>query len=241
MKEDTRLNVVVLHDDPLVAAGLQAVLERRADVRLVRSGASEPTADLALADYASAMSLVGADVSGRRVHGLGTSGDATRVLIISTRSSEQEIRHAMRAGIHGYVVQGGELAELMSAIGALSRGGKYVGGLAAQRLADGYCASELTQREHEVLHELAAGRCNKRIAAQLNIELGTVKAHLRAIFQKLGADNRTHAASVAGRRGLLAIDSRAASTRAPREAAPGNTRSPVTATRRPRSPQTVHD
>jgi len=191
-------NVAVVHDDPLIAAGLRAILNRRADLRVVDP--DEPTCgvDVAVADYAAALALLDA-AAGR------APPAATRVLVISTRSSEHEVRHALRRGVHGYLVQGGELDELDCAIAAIARGDRYVGRLAAQRLADGYALEDLTGREHDVLRELVAGQGNKRIATRLDISIGTVKAHIRAIFQKLGVNNRTQAAAVAEQRGLLAI------------------------------------
>jgi len=222
------LNVVVLHDDPLVAAGLRSVLDRCVDMTLVDAEAL-PTradiealatrADVALADYDSALALLAA---ARR-------GTSPRVLVVSTRAREHEVRHALRRGVDGYLVQGGELGELTAAIGTIARGGRYVGTVAAQRLADAYAQEDLTGREHEVLRELVAGRVNKSIAARLGISIGTVKAHVRAIFEKLGVHNRTQAAAVAERRGLLTVD-------APRGAAPARVAPPP----RPPSPSPSH-
>jgi DNA-binding NarL/FixJ family response regulator len=124
---------------------------------------------------------------------------------VTTRQSEREIRHAMEVGARGYLIQGCAIVELIHAVRALGSGLRHIGALAAQRLADSVSGQSLTERENDVLRLLVEGHDNKTIARELEIAMGTVKSHLKTIFQKLDANSRTKVAAVAERRGLLTI------------------------------------
>ena len=127
------------------------------------------------------------------------------VLIVTQRESEREIRHALEHGAQGYLILGCGLDELVDAVRTLRHGMRHIGAIAARRLADSVACAVLTTRETDVLRVLVEGHGNKAIARRLDIAIGTVKTHLKAIFQKFEATSRTEVAAVAERRGLLAL------------------------------------
>jgi DNA-binding NarL/FixJ family response regulator len=198
-----RLNVQVMHPDPIVCAGVAAALRQHQnfDVSVRHEddlAADGPHVDVVITDYDNAMRLM----SLRTMSGRGGMAE-TRFLALTANDREADIRRAIRGGIHGYLLLGGSLDELTDAVWAVGMGVRFVCPIAAQRMADSLAGETLTQRENEVLRLVAAGQSNKAIARQLAIELGTVKSHVSAIMTKLGAISRTQAANIAVTRGLV--------------------------------------
>ena len=209
--ESERIVVSVIHKDPLVRAGVAAALSAEPNL-VVRVDADaigpdvgtallETLSDVAVvvADYCKALAL--ADLM-RRPRSCPPSADP-RVMIVSDRGGESEIRHALQQGIQGYLLLGCRLEEMAACVAALHRGQRYLGQEAARRIAESFGYEALTNREADVLRLVAAGCANKVVANRLDIALGTVKVHVKSILDKLGARTRTEAAAVAQRRGLL--------------------------------------
>ena len=128
---------------------------------------------------------------------------AARTLIVTTNDRETDIRRAIEAGIHGYILLGGPLAELIDGVTAVANGQRYLSRSVAQRMADSLTHTSLTSREIQVLSFAAAGESDKAIARELRIEMRTVKSHMTSIMSKLGATSRTQAAGIAATRGLV--------------------------------------
>lgn len=195
MHESTAIRVKVLCTDPLVCTGLKAALGEQPDLRWTTS---DDFADVVIADYEQGMRLV----SGSRAPS-PAPGRPPKVLILTARETEWEIRTALEKGARGYLIQGCEVNEVMMGLRAVHLGMRHVCAPAARRLAESIACAALTTREFDVLRLVAEGRGNKAIARDLAIAVGTVKSHLKAIFEKLGARSRTEVASLAERRGLL--------------------------------------
>ena len=198
-----RLNVLVLHPDPIVCAGLIASLRQRANFGMFVHGsdhlaASVPCIDVVIADYHDALLL--AAPGARETYGWLAD---SRILALTVNDRETDIRRAIQAGVRGYLLLGGSLDELTEGIKAVGLGARYLSPAVAQRMADSLAGVTLTLRENDVLRLIATGQSNKEIARQLGIELGTVKSHVSAIMAKLGAISRTQAASIAVTRGLV--------------------------------------
>lgn len=184
-----RTRVRVQHADAIVSAGLVAALAQQGDFELCDGS----EADLIVCDYDNSLALARA---------LGRDGRG-RVLALTGQNREQAIRLALECGVHGYLLQGCQVDELVMAARAVARGQRFLGQEVAQRIAESMSHEALTQREAEVLALLADGHCNKSIARQLEIALGTVKTHVKAIMAKLQAGSRTQAVAVATQRGLV--------------------------------------
>lgn len=210
----TTVAVAVAHRDPLVCAGLDTILRLEPDfaVRIVaravaagqwmddcRQAAS--AAEVVVADYLTALALL-EDKS------IGSERSASpRVMVVSHRERESEIRHALDCGVHGYLLLGCEVDEMIFGVRALHRGQHHLDQSAAQRVIESLNHQPLTTREGDVLRLIAVGHVNKTIATELDISVGTVKAHVKAILAKFGAKTRTEAAAIAQRRGLIGISS----------------------------------
>lgn len=198
--EMRRIRILVQHAEPLVTLGLVTALRQHPDFDVLEQGVHFQAdrgdgLELVITDYVQALSMA---AGSRRKAGAGP-----KVLVLTAQDREHDIRLALESGVHGYLLLGCELDELVSGVRMLARGSRYLCMEVAQRMADSLTRHALTSRESDVLRLLARGECNKAIARELDIAVGTVKAHVKAIMDKLNATSRTQAASVANERGLL--------------------------------------
>ena len=198
-----RSNVLVMHEDPILSAGLVAALRQQSALEVFVHGVDHlgpdgAAIDVVIADYGTALQLTDAAVRSS----LALPPDA-RILALTSNSREVDIRRAIESGVHGYLLVGGPVSELLDGVSMLAGGSRYMSLSVAQRMADSLTRANLTTRETEVLRLVAVGQPNKTIARQLKIELGTVKSHISAIMAKLGASSRTQAARIAAARGLV--------------------------------------
>jgi two-component system NarL family response regulator len=126
-----------------------------------------------------------------------------RVLVISAFESEEIVFQTARSGAIGYLPKSTRRPELIQAVMSAASGKSVFAPNIAAKLVARLNHPELTPREIEVMAELVRGNSNKEIANHLSISENTVKLHISHIMQKLGAKDRTHAASIALQRGLV--------------------------------------
>lgn len=191
------ISVHIVHADPLMAAGLLAVLSDYADLLVSCHDASHTAprqAGVTIADYRRGMALARA---------AGRHAGAPRVLVVASLDREWELRSAMESGVQGYLLQDCSTAELIAAVRVVGKGARYLSQAVSRRVTDSLGRASLTGRETEVLQLLAKGCCNKTIARELGIGVGTVKTHVKGLMNKLDATARTHAVAVATQRGML--------------------------------------
>lgn len=200
--ESPPIAVRIAHPEMLLALGVEAVLRKEAafDARILADGSAHVPAasghsSVLITDYHLGLQCAGNE----RTPGL----PKTRVLVMSARDREHEIRSALEQGVQGYLPVACSPHELVAAVLSLARGQRYLAPAVAARMAESFGREAMTLREQEVLALLACGECNKSIARQLDIAIGTVKAHVKSIMHKLGASSRTKAICVANERGLI--------------------------------------
>jgi DNA-binding NarL/FixJ family response regulator len=128
-----------------------------------------------------------------------------RIIMLSSSDSDGEIQRALRAGASGYVLKSMPQNELLTVIRSVHAGKRHVPAEVAARLAEHMGEEDLTARELEVLRLIQEGHKNKQIADKLSISENTVNFHIKNLVDKLGANDRTHAVTIAVRRGMLAI------------------------------------
>jgi two-component system NarL family response regulator len=197
-----QVSVLIAHADPIIRAGLAALLGNHGDMQVAVADTeaqadSHAGADVVILDHRSGLEHMRRAASAHH-------GDAQpRVLIVTQLEREWEVRTAMMAGVHGYLLQNADSEQLLTAVRTLSRGLRYLSAELSRCVADSFTRIGLTSRETDVLQLLAQGQCNKSIARELGIGVGTVKTHVKGLFDKLGATARTHAVVLATRRGLV--------------------------------------
>jgi DNA-binding NarL/FixJ family response regulator len=188
----------IKHPDAVMTAGLSALLVDHCGFDVVRSAgdaAMPAQTSVIVAGYAEGIAL--AQAYGARL------APCPPLLVVTSCDKEFQVRNALDAGVHGYLLQDCSADELGDAVRQLSRGGRYVSARVAGSIADSLTRALLTRRESDVLQLLAGGHCNKLIARELDIGVGTVKTHIKGLLTKLGAKARTHAVVIASQRGLI--------------------------------------
>lgn len=200
VQQGDQVRVLIAHADPIVRAGLATLLGAHGDMCVAAASddpAAQITADVIIVDHRSGLEHM------RRCAHAHHSDNQPRVLIVTQLEREWEVRTAMMAGVHGYLLQNADPEQLLTAVRTLSRGMRYLSSELSRCVADSFTRIGLTSRETDVLQLLAQGQCNKSIARELGIGVGTVKTHVKGLFDKLGATARTHAVVLATRRGLV--------------------------------------
>lgn len=205
------LRVHLRYGCPIVRAGLAAILSSQSDFQVSVDEAGDGGAGrvamggagVVVADYAAGMALA-------RQAGPLQAGDAARLLILTERDKEWEVRRAVDSGVHGYLLHGCLAEELIKCVRLLGRGSAYLSETAMRSVVESLGRPELTRRELDVLQVLARGGSDKVIARELGIGTGTVKSHIKHLLEKLDASARTHAVVVAIERGLLSEQAGAA-------------------------------
>lgn len=196
--------VHIMHSDAVMTAGLHALLAERGEFTLTtpqRQPQGQVPARVIVTDYESGIAL-------SRQMPQDRFGHAPRVLIVTQLDKEWQVRTAMDSGVHGYLLQGCSADELVRAVQQLCQGMRYLTESVTRCVADSLSRESLTGRETDVLQLLAKGCCNKSIARELGIGVGTVKTHVKGLMSKLEATARTHAVVVAAQRGLIGASAR---------------------------------
>ncbi|NYE59411.1 DNA-binding NarL/FixJ family response regulator [Duganella sp. 1224] len=195
MDSNRTIDVLIDHRTPLVRTALIAILGACRDMR-VSASPMGVAPDVIVANYATGMAHLERQRDAGHEHG-------PRVLILTHRCREWEVRTAVSAGARGYLLHDCGSAELVDAVRAVDAGVSHIHPSLIGSIARSYERAMLTGREQQVLNLLAQGCCNKHIARELGIGLGTVKTHVKGVFEKLGATARTHAVVLASQRGLV--------------------------------------
>ncbi len=128
---------------------------------------------------------------------------SARIIVITTYSGDVQASRALKAGAAGYLLKGTMRKELADTIRRVHAGQRRIPYEVAAGIAEHVNSDSLTAREIEVLRSAAAGKSNKRIGESLGISEETVKGHMRNILSKLEANDRTHAVTIALKRGFL--------------------------------------
>jgi DNA-binding NarL/FixJ family response regulator len=125
------------------------------------------------------------------------------IIVLTTYSGDAQVLRALKAGARGYILKGLVHRELLDAIRTVHAGQKRIPPEVARQLAEHATDEELSLRQVEILKMIAEGKPNKLIADQLEIGEATVKSHVTNILSRLGANDRTHAVTIALRRGII--------------------------------------
>jgi DNA-binding NarL/FixJ family response regulator len=128
-----------------------------------------------------------------------------RIIVLTTYTGDVQVLRALKAGARAYLLKSLLRKELLETIRAVNAGQKRIPPEIAAQLAEYAAEDALTSREIEVLRLVAAGNANKQIAAQLSITEETVKGHVKNILSKLRANDRTHAVTIALKRGIIKL------------------------------------
>jgi DNA-binding NarL/FixJ family response regulator len=209
MSERTRIRVFSVDDHPLLREGIAAIINNQADMSMVAQAASSQDAveqyrkhkpdvtlmDLRLPDRSGIETMIA----------IRSEFPDARVIMLTTFEGDVEIKNALEAGARGYMLKSMPPKELVEVIRQVHAGKKRIPPQLAAQLAEHMSDEDLTEREVEVLGQIAGGNRNRDIAERLFITEETVKVHIKHIMEKLGASDRTQAVAIGIRRGIIQL------------------------------------
>ena len=199
--------MLAVDDHPLLREGIAALIGSEEDMELVGEASNGREALDLFRKYQPDITLM--DLRMPEMNGIDAIGairgeflDA-RIIVLTTHPGDVQVSRALKAGARGYLLKGMLRKELSETIRAVHAGHKRLSSEAAVEIAEHTIDDALTPREIDVLHLVAAGNANKEIGAQLSLTEVTVKTHVKNILAKLGANDRTHAVTIALKRGII--------------------------------------
>jgi DNA-binding NarL/FixJ family response regulator len=218
----TAIRVVLAEDQTMVRAGFRSLLDSRSDIEVVgeaATGAEALEQVRALRPDVVVMDIRMPEMDGLEATRSITSDAAlsqTRVLVLTTFELDEYVFGALDAGASGFLLKGGELADLVNAIRVVAGGESLLAPSVTRRLIDSYVSrpqpsskteydglGELTTREREVLGLVATGLTNAEIAEELHLSPLTAKTHVSRILMKLGARDRVQLVVIAYQTGIV--------------------------------------
>ena len=203
------IRVLTVDDHPLLREGIAALVGAESDMELVAEASNGQEAiekfrlhrpDVTLMDL-QMPALNGIEA----IIAIRTEFPDARIIVLTTYSGDVQVVRALKAGARGYILKGSVHRELLDTIRAVHAGHKRIPAEVVAELTDHVMEDDLSSREITVLQMIAAGNANKEIAGQLSIAEETVKSHVTKILAKLGANDRTHAVTIALKRGIIEL------------------------------------
>jgi DNA-binding NarL/FixJ family response regulator len=201
------IRVLSVDDHPLLREGIAALIGSEEDMGLIGEASNGREALDLFRKYHPDITLM--DLQMPEMSGIDAIGairgefPEARIIVLTTYPGDFHVSRALKAGARAYLLKGMLRKELLDTIRAVHAGKKRLSSEIAAEIAEHATDCALTPREIDVLRLVAAGNANKEIGAQLSLTEVTVKSHVKNIFAKLGANDRTHAVTIALKRGII--------------------------------------
>ena len=210
MNEDSnRIRILAVDDHPVLRQGIAALIADEADMTLVAEATNGREAIHQFRAHHPDVTLM--DLQMPEMNGLdamiairGEFPDA-RIIVLTTYTGDVQARRALQAGARAYLLKNSLHKELLDTIRAVHAGRKNLSPEVSYDLAEHAAEDTLSPLEVRVLRLIAEGNSNKEIAARLSVTEDSVKGHVRNILSKLGANDRTHAAMIGVKRGIIEL------------------------------------
>lgn len=210
MSDETKqIRIMTVDDHPVLRQGIAALIADQPDLTLVAEATNGREAIHQFRAHRPDVTLM--DLQMPEMNGLdamiairGEFADA-RIIVLTTYAGDVQARRALQAGARGYLLKNSLHKELLDTIRAVHAGRKNLSPEVSFDLAEHAAEDALSPLEVRVLRLIAEGNSNKQIAARLSVTEDSVKGHVRNILSKLGANDRTHAAMIGIKRGIIEL------------------------------------
>jgi len=203
------IRILIADDHPLLRDGVAGLVADQPDMELVGEASSGREAIEQFRKHLPDVTLL--DLQMPEMNGIDailairSEFPEARIVVLTTYTGDAQILRALKAGAQAYLLKSMLRRELLDTIRAVHKGQRRIPPEVAAQLAEHTADDSLTSREIEVLRLIAAGEANKLVASDLSITEETVKGHVKSILSKLGASDRTHAVTIALKRGIIEL------------------------------------
>jgi two-component system NarL family response regulator len=209
MQSKTSIKVLVVDDHPVVRDGLNAIISSETDMEVVgEAGTGEEGVEayFRLRPAIVLMDLLLPNLSGvEAIETICKRAPNAQIIVLTTVDADEDIYRALEAGARGYLFKDMVRRELIQAIRDVSLGRRYIPPRVGSRIAESLPRPDISAREVEVLKLVATGMKNKQVADRLGVSEATATAHVKHIISKLNASDRTHAVTLALKRGIIRL------------------------------------
>lgn len=203
------IRILIVDDHPVLREGVAAILETQEDMVVVGEacdGADAVSRFRELQPDVTLMDLQMPVMDGvEAINAIRAAYPEARILVLTTYEGDVQAVRALKAGATGYLLKSSLRTELVNAIYDVHRGRRHIHRVVADEIALHVANEQVSEREMAILRLIAIGMANKQIASKLGLAEETIKAHLKTIFAKLGVADRTHAVTVAAKRGIIKL------------------------------------
>jgi DNA-binding NarL/FixJ family response regulator len=206
---DSIIRVLVVDDHPVLRDGVAAILENQTDMAMVGEARDGNEAIERFRALRPDVTLMDLQMPGKNgvdaIAAIRAEHPGARIIVLTTYSGDVQAVRALKAGATGYLLKSSLRTDLIDAIRDVHRGQRHVHRDVADEIAHHVADEFLTEREISILRLVAIGKANKQVASELGLSEETIKGHLKSIFIKLDVTDRTHAVTVAARRGIIEL------------------------------------
>jgi two-component system, NarL family, response regulator len=203
------IRIMIVDDHPVVRAGLASMLSTQPDLDVVASASGGREALALLETITPDVILMDLRMSGMSgldaIRAINLRPDPPRILVMTSFDTDEDIYQSVGAGAQGYILKDTPQDRLLEAIHLVHAKKRYFPADIAARLIERMARSNLTPREHQVLQFVAKGLTNKEIGHVFGISENTARNHVNSIIEKLEVSDRTEAATIAIRQGLVSM------------------------------------
>ena len=203
------IRLLTVDDHPIVRDGIARLIATQPDMEMVAEASDGQEAVEQFRKHQPDVTLM--DLQMPNMNGMDAIGSIrgefpeARIIVLTTYAGDVQVVRALKAGAQGYLLKGSLRKELIETIRGVHAGQKRLSPELATGIAEHATDNALTPREISVLTLIAGGNTNKEIAAQLSVTEESVKSYVKNIFAKLDANDRTHAVTIAVKRGIIGL------------------------------------
>jgi DNA-binding NarL/FixJ family response regulator len=207
---ENKIKVLIIESETLVKVGVRTILSAQDDIEIAgEAETSEQGFELfrRSSPDVTLMSLRLNEICAvDEIEKFLDFAPKAKIIVLASRAGDSEISRSLQNGAFGYVLKNVSENDLLKAVRTVAAGRRFIPPNIAEILSENFGQETLTPSETKILQEIVAGKSNKEIARDLKVSENTVKTHVKNVFEKLGVSDRTTAATLAIRRGLVRVD-----------------------------------